>query len=205
MADVRQAIAMNSPLGAFTVRDLERVVEQGSVELNGIAINRQKIDDMVLDMRKTLDVAAALDVPNRLVDLLGKLLLNIEERSGLDFTPDLTNLKRPLERAGSMLGSRALAKPAQGQDPSTLPAVGTASAMAVQAIGFLNSRADVVNAMDAICTYLERHEPTNPVPLLIRRAQRLMDMNFLDIVKDMSPDGLNQVLNLAGPQANGAK
>ena len=52
--------------------------------------------------------------------------------------------------------------------------------------------------MDAICAYLEQHEPTNPAPLLVRRARRLMTMNFLDIVKDMSPDGINQVMFIAG-------
>jgi type VI secretion system protein ImpA len=199
MGDMRQAIALRSPLGVFTVRDLERVAEQGSVELNAIAINRQKIDDMVRDMRQTADVTV-LDVPSQLVALLNGILQNIEQRSGSEFTPDLTNLKRPLERASNMLGSKARSE----KDASSPLADGMVSAGTVGSLSSLNSRADVSRAMDAICAYLERYEPTNPVPLLIRRAQRLMSKSFLDIVKDMSPDGLNQVLNIVGSEADGS-
>jgi type VI secretion system protein ImpA len=205
-ADVRQAIVLRSSLGAFTVRDLERVVEQGGVELNGIAINRQKVDEMVSDMRQATGAdVMALDIPSQLVELLDGLLRNIEERSGTDFTPDLTNLKRPLERIGSILGGGAQAtKLPRNDEPSSVQVENTSPARTVGPLDVLNSRTDVVRAMDAICTYLERHEPTNPVPLLIRRAQRLMTMGFLDIVKDISPDGLNQALNIAGTEVDGS-
>jgi type VI secretion system protein ImpA len=33
---------------------------------------------------------------------------------------------------------------------------------------------------------------------MLRRAQRLMTMSFVDIVKDMVPDGLEQIERLAG-------
>ena len=39
---------------------------------------------------------------------------------------------------------------------------------------------------------------TNPAPLLIRRSQRLMSKNFIDIIRDLVPDGLNQIEKLAG-------
>ena len=194
VADVRQTVALRSALGAFTVRDLERVVEQGAVDLNGIAVTREKVEDMVSDLRQTPG-AAVLDIASQLVDLLDRVLAIVEERAGFDFTPDLTNLKRPLERARSVLSAKALAAVAVA-----LPEEVTAfsSHKISTGLGALNSRDDVVKAMDAICAYLERHEPTNPVPLLIRRARRLMSKNFLDIVKDISPDGVNQVRSVAG-------
>jgi len=202
VGDVRQAIALRSPLGVFTVRDLERVAEQGSVELNGIVINREKFDDMVRDIRQTGEVTA-LDVPGQLIELLNGLLRNIEERSGSDFTPDLTNLKRPLERVSDILGGNGVQveKDAPLSLSNDTAPVGDARILGAL---ILNSRADVVRAMEAICVYLERHEPTNPVPLLIRRAQRLMAMSFLDIVKDISPEGLNQALSIAGIEADGS-
>jgi type VI secretion system protein ImpA len=45
---------------------------------------------------------------------------------------------------------------------------------------------------------MERHEPSNPAPLFIRRAQRLIQMNFVEIVKDLMPDSLGQLEKLAG-------
>jgi type VI secretion system protein ImpA len=60
------------------------------------------------------------------------------------------------------------------------------------------SRDQALRALDKVCAYLERAEPTNPAPLLIRRAQRLMSMSFLEIMRDMAPDALGPVHNIAG-------
>lgn len=64
--------------------------------------------------------------------------------------------------------------------------------------GTLQSREDVVKSLERACEWLERHEPTNPAPLLIRRAQRLMGKSFLDIIKDLAPAGIDQIENIAG-------
>lgn len=64
--------------------------------------------------------------------------------------------------------------------------------------GSLQTREDVVRSLDRACEWLERHEPTNPAPLLIRRAQRLMGKSFLDIIRDLAPAGIDQIENIAG-------
>ena len=43
-----------------------------------------------------------------------------------------------------------------------------------------------------------KHEPSNPAPLFIRRAQRLIKKSFLEIVRDLMPDSLSQLEKLAG-------
>jgi type VI secretion system protein ImpA len=62
----------------------------------------------------------------------------------------------------------------------------------------INTREDVLAALESACVYLERAEPGHPVPLLLRRAQRLMHMNFYEIVRDMAPAALPQLDVLAG-------
>lgn len=64
--------------------------------------------------------------------------------------------------------------------------------------GSLQTREDVVRSLDRACEWLERHEPTNPAPLLIRRAQRLMGKSFLEIIRDLAPAGIDQIENIAG-------
>ena len=64
--------------------------------------------------------------------------------------------------------------------------------------GTLQTREDVVRSLDRACEWLERHEPTNPAPLLIRRAQRLMGKSFLEIIRDLAPAGIDQIENIAG-------
>ncbi|WP_176061386.1 type VI secretion system protein TssA [Paraburkholderia sp. BCC1876] len=62
----------------------------------------------------------------------------------------------------------------------------------------LGSRQDAMLALESVCRYLERTEPGHPAPLLVRRAQRLMHMNFREIVRDMLPGALPQIEALAG-------
>jgi len=64
--------------------------------------------------------------------------------------------------------------------------------------GSLQSREDVIRLLDRACEWLESNEPTNPAPLLIRRAQRLMGKSFLEIIRDLAPAGIDQIENIAG-------
>jgi len=55
-----------------------------------------------------------------------------------------------------------------------------------------------VRELERICAWIEHNQPSNPAPLLIRRAQRLINMSFMDIIRDMAPDSVSQVERLAG-------
>jgi type VI secretion system protein ImpA len=68
--------------------------------------------------------------------------------------------------------------------------------------GEIRTREDAVRVLDLVCRYLERHEPSNPAPLFIRRAQRLMMKNFVEIVRDLLPDSLSNLERLAGELEN---
>ncbi|MBC7156717.1 MAG: type VI secretion system protein TssA [Rhodobacteraceae bacterium] len=63
--------------------------------------------------------------------------------------------------------------------------------------GSITGPNDVLAAIDRITAYYERAEPSSPVPLLLARARRLVGANFLDIIKDMAPSGVENV-NLVG-------
>ena len=50
----------------------------------------------------------------------------------------------------------------------------------------IRSRAQAVEALDAICVYFTKHEPASPVPMLIQRAKRLVPMSFAEILRELS-------------------
>jgi len=58
----------------------------------------------------------------------------------------------------------------------------------------------VIRAIDEICKYFERYEPSSPVPFLLLRAKKLLAMNFMEILRDMTPDAVNQAENICGVQ-----
>lgn len=79
-------------------------------------------------------------------------------------------------------------------------AVAGAAGAAQQAPGTIRSRDDVVKTLDKLCEYFDRNEPSSPVPILLRRAKRLINKSFLDIVRDMASNGVSQVEVLRGSE-----
>jgi type VI secretion system protein ImpA len=62
----------------------------------------------------------------------------------------------------------------------------------------VTTRADALRLLDLVCQYYVRFEPSSPLPMLIERARRLADKNFLDILRDLAPDGLGQAQIVVG-------
>lgn len=52
--------------------------------------------------------------------------------------------------------------------------------------GVIRSRDDVIRALDGICDYYRQIEPGSPVPFLLRRAQKLAAMNFVQAVQELN-------------------
>ena len=69
--------------------------------------------------------------------------------------------------------------------------------------GALQSRQDVVRILERICEYYERTEPSSPVPLLLRRAQRMAEMDFLQIVDELTPAMRSQLEPIVGVKPAG--
>lgn len=81
-------------------------------------------------------------------------------------------------------------------------ATGGGAQSAVQAFGVdnmkLSSRQDVEQCLGMILDYYQEFEPSSPIPVLIHRAQKLVHSDFLDIVKDIFPEALEQIKTLGG-------
>jgi type VI secretion system protein ImpA len=109
----------------------------------------------------------------------------------------LALLEQAVGRAGGQVNTDAVSdEPQQALGASATSGAGT------QAPGAIRSRSDATRELERVCEWIERNEPSNPAPLLIRRAQRLMDKSFLDIIRDLAPDGLTQVERIAGNESS---
>ncbi|MDE9402804.1 hypothetical protein NB851_029300, partial [Pseudomonas aeruginosa] len=49
--------------------------------------------------------------------------------------------------------------------------------------------------------YYVRHEPSSPVPVLLKRAKTLVTADFAEIVRNLIPDGISQFETLRGPES----
>ncbi len=114
---------------------------------------------------------------------------------------DLSALKTPLRRGESLIGE-CLSKLDidKTPEPETL-AAGQLSAVVDAAVPSTHqpaTRADVIAMLDRLCDYYARHEPSSPVPLLLQRARGLVDKSFVDLLKDLAPEGLAQLTSVVG-------
>jgi type VI secretion system protein ImpA len=156
------------------------------------------------------NAAAILEVE----DALGRINARLEECVGAANAPDLGRFETPVKQIRQLLQQKAPqafpggdvspagdAAPAgaEGGSVSSTEA-GTSSALS----GGVSSRDDVIRVLDLVCSYYNRHEPSSPVPLLIQRARRLVTKGFMDIVKDMSPDTVQQIQKVVGTVDEGA-
>jgi len=64
--------------------------------------------------------------------------------------------------------------------------------------GPLQSRADVLRGLDEMCRYFRQHEPSHPVPILLTRARRWIEMDFMDLLRDLAPEAVGEAEKLRG-------
>jgi type VI secretion system protein ImpA len=62
----------------------------------------------------------------------------------------------------------------------------------------IENRAEAMAVLDRLCDYFEKHEPASPVPLLLQRAKRLVPMSFVEILRELAPNGLDQAMQSVG-------
>ncbi len=109
-----------------------------------------------------------------------------------------TILTDQLGRRGVLAGGGDAGRDSGSVDPeSGLPAEG-GGRVAQALTGEILTREDVVKAIDKICEYYARHEPSSPLPLLLKRAKRLSTMSFMEILQDLVPDGVPQAQLFGG-------
>jgi type VI secretion system protein ImpA len=109
----------------------------------------------------------------------------------------LDALTKQLAQMRELLGAQLLRRGAAAPGEA---GAATAAEAAPAASGEIRTREDVVRALDKICEYFHKHEPSSPVPILLKRAKRLANKSFLDLVRDLAPDGVSQVEIIRGSE-----
>jgi type VI secretion system protein ImpA len=94
-------------------------------------------------------------------------------------------------------------EPGTGAAGADAPAGADAGAAAAVR-GPIRSRDDVARALEEICVYYEQVEPGSPVPFLLRRAQKLAAMNFVQAMQELNLATLDALRPSMGSALEGA-
>ena len=190
-------------VGGFSFHDIQlaegKIDPSGGEEVHDIALIKGAFGEASLEDMTALGgaIGGTIEQLERSVTLWSSLAT---DAAALDVDETMKSLKEVLHAINTYAPVAAAA--VSGED--VVDMIETAAAVPLS--GAITSRNDVVRAIDRVCEYYSVHEPSSPVPLLLRRAQRLVAKSFYEILEDMVPDSVNQARVIGGksePPAGG--
>lgn len=188
---LRTSVLIKQPL-AVTYRDVELAFAKAPEAPYALPQIESLLSDALI--AGNADVAAVVDAYQSYVTL--KALL--DEKVSIEERPDLERLEAVLKPVAQ--GIQHLQNPvaADGESGSDTASGDVGVGGGAGGSGLVQSREDARRALDRVCEYLERHEPSNPASLFARRAQRLLNMPFMELMRELSPDSMSHLEMLTG-------
>jgi type VI secretion system protein ImpA len=152
----------------------------------------------VEDIERIVARIAALKDALRRTD--GALTAHAESDTSTNFQPAYDMVERLRKAVSAQLPGEA--EPVESGDLAAPSSGGGQSAASGGPAfsGGINSRADVVRAIDAICAYYERNEPGSPVPFVLRRARDWISLDFMAVLEDIAPGSLDEATKVLKSQ-----
>jgi len=207
-------IVQSKVFGKVTLRAIERAtdssVSKGSGDLDISQINAvfKESDDE--------EIASMFSAIKQSIVHLESLNNTFIEKAGNNYNVNfdntiktLTHLAASLEKYGNVKvvetiepqddDTPASSTKSTGENKVTSNTQNSQNGLSFQDGNFkLSSREDVEHCFDLICAYYTEYEPSSPIPVLINRSKKLVHMDFMDIVKEIMPDALEQISKLGG-------
>lgn len=206
LGDVRQSkIIASRSVGLLTVRDLELALERLTPRDDESVLPLSSVQQMLqAAIEENPDLRT---VASTALDELNQLLSLLEDRVGYGRAPSCDDLKAILtglnglidEDRGAGDGSFDASSDDFSDDASdAMASFSSRGGAGAGMSGRIETRADAIKAIEMICAYLDEAEPTSPAQLLLRRAQRLIDKSFIDLIRELAPDALGEVAKIMG-------
>lgn len=203
LGSLRRTPLVAAPLGRFNHRDFLAARGQIPPPAGESAPDFKVIESAFMSCRLE-DLQARSHAVAGALESIAAIESFLVKETGSSQAPDMGPLSEALRSIQTVLNeylARRGAAAAEGGAPGAVQAGANGGAGMLASNG-INSREDAARALEAVAEYFARHEPSSPVPLLLRRARRLMSKDFLAIVRDLAPDGIKQVESIRGADAD---
>jgi len=202
---LREAPLVQSVMGRFSLHEM--LVAEGV--LSHVATDEEPPPDRALIdaaiRAADVDQLSATRVSvkraeNALADLEARLMSLVGAASAPDMSALSTLIKRALRALDEGSGLHSEAAVALTEEATTGGPQGAALSSATAGAGDIRGPDDVRRALQALCTYYRKQEPSSPIPILLERALSLISKDFYEIMKNLAPDSLAAVDQIRGPQ-----
>jgi type VI secretion system ImpA family protein len=194
LGPLRRVVLVSHPrLGQFTAEQVEGFANQGeqaeNVGMFRAAVAEIDAAEIEASIKTLGDIRAAISR----VDAV--LTAKAEGDTATNFAPTyeaLDSIHNAIVKVTGIGTPPASAEDAQGAS-SGVPGGGGAR-------GSVESRADVVRALESIIDYYSKHEPGSPIPIVLERAKGWVEMDFLSILNDINPSGAEEAKRILSRQ-----
>lgn len=184
--------------GTFCLRDIDIITgERVSTSEGSEKPSMQMLDAAFLEAGQT-EIEKIYDALDMAWNSVMRIEVMLTDRVGAAQALDFSPLVKLLKRARDFVQQKMVQKTDVISVHSTVDAQNVVATVASS--GAITSSEDVVNMLEKMCAYYASHEPSSPIPLLLQRALRLIDKSFIEILQDLTPDGLGQVYQISGTQ-----
>jgi len=201
LGDLRESPVLDDrAIGEVRGRDVEIALGLLEPRSSDNAFSRSTIEQMLRDGAESNPALREL-APAALAKV-AELQQLMRDRVGYAAAPDLQPLTTVLSGVRDLMPAASVGE--AGATEGAGDAEGDASRRGGSRAGLsgaIDSRNDALRAIDMVCEYLERTEPTNPAQLLLRRARKLVNKNFVELVRELAPESLNEVARVMGISA----
>lgn len=197
---LRQATLMESRIGIITVDDAETVLRGLPLPIGAKVSSLDQLA-RIIDAERHGN-AARFAAIGEATNILEQLETHWRSRLEAEYCPNLSRLHDILARLKRAIGSASGKVSAQAPPETSLPLSAAPAGSALRtAPDNISSRAEAFRVLALTRRYFEEHEPSHPAPLLIRRIERLADLDFVEIMAELAPEGMAQLKQLAGSSA----
>jgi type VI secretion system protein ImpA len=187
-------VVQSKAIGRFNLRDIRMASGRQPTPSGTTPPQQPQIDAafMNADLQGLENSAAAITASLDQVTGIDRLLV---DKVG-DRAPDLKPLVVDLSEIRRILNEKLAARGVTTDVPAAEPIAPADIRSSIA--GEIVSPDDVAQALERICEYYRKHEPSSPIPLLLQRAKRLISKDFLEIIRDLAPSGAAEAESIGG-------
>lgn len=173
-------------LGSFTLEDVERFAREGD-SAEGFGMFKAASEEVSKD-----DLSAKVDALDHLREAVRRVDAALMEHAGDEGGTNFQPTYEAIEAMRAAIVPLAGLAPAEGEESAAAESGGSAASAdgGPRVAGKVDSRDDVVRAIDAIADYYSRREPGSPIPVALRRVRNWVNMDFMAVLADIAPNSV---------------
>ncbi|PHM47469.1 hypothetical protein Xmir_03211 [Xenorhabdus miraniensis] len=218
---VKHSILLKSISKELSLQEVFSLLDGTITEISGYTGGRTRLVEELKQLGDNPEITAIINIRDHLIAILNIIGSKLSEM----YAPELSNLLKnlnkviefchaPVFQSATHISDKNIPDKGKMPDaPTPIPpfAERTNSLLSKNTENKIstywseveaNNRDEARMLLEKAKDYFLKYEPSHPAPMMIARIQRLIDRDFVDIVYDLAPDGLNQLEIIFGRPDN---